>query len=61
LKGGWVTTPKRIREKLRVNDRDFLTYLKTRNGPVKIKKLEFDWNDAVKKTGKLKRQKLLQS
>jgi len=34
LKGGWVTTPKRIREKLRVNDRDFLTYLETRNGSV---------------------------
>ncbi|HXS60847.1 MAG TPA: hypothetical protein VN703_08570 [Candidatus Sulfopaludibacter sp.] len=61
LKGGRVTIPKRVREKLSVNDGDFLTYLETRNGSVKIKKLEFDWNEAVKQIEKLKRQKLLLS
>jgi bifunctional DNA-binding transcriptional regulator/antitoxin component of YhaV-PrlF toxin-antitoxin module len=61
LKGGKVTIPKRVREKLSVNDGDFLTYLETRNGSVKIKKLEFDWNKAVKPIEKLKRQKLLLS
>ncbi len=61
LKGGRVTIPKRVREKLSVKDGDFLTYLETRNGSVKIKKLEFDWNDVVKQMEKLKRQKLLLS
>jgi bifunctional DNA-binding transcriptional regulator/antitoxin component of YhaV-PrlF toxin-antitoxin module len=61
LNGGRVTIPKRVREKLSVNDGDFLTYLETRNGSVKIKKLEFDWNEAVKQIEKLKRQKLLLS
>jgi bifunctional DNA-binding transcriptional regulator/antitoxin component of YhaV-PrlF toxin-antitoxin module len=61
LKGARVTIPKRVREKLSVNDGDFLTYLETRNGSVKIKKLEFDWNEAVKQIEKLKRQKLLLS
>jgi len=37
LKGGRVTIPKRVREKLSVKDGDFLTYLETRNGSVKIK------------------------
>ena len=61
LKGGRVTIPKRVREKLSVKDGDFLTYLETRNGSVKIKKLEFDWNEAVKQIEELKRQKLLLS
>ena len=61
LKGGRVTIPKRVREKLSVKDGDFLTYLETRNGSVKIKKLEFDWNEAFKQIEKLKRQKLLLS
>jgi len=59
LKGGRVTIPKRVREKLSVKDGDFLTYLETRNGSVKIKKLEFDWNEAFKQIEELKRQKLL--
>jgi AbrB family looped-hinge helix DNA binding protein len=61
LKGGRVTIPKRVREKLSVKDGDFLTYLETRNGSVKIKKLEFDWNEAFKQIEVLKRQKLLLS
>jgi bifunctional DNA-binding transcriptional regulator/antitoxin component of YhaV-PrlF toxin-antitoxin module len=61
LKGGGVIIPKRVREKLHVNDGDFLTYLETQNGSVKIKKLDFDWNEAVKQIEKLKRLKLLLS
>ena len=61
LKGGRVTIPKRVREKLSVKDGDFLTYLETRNGSVKIKKLEFDWDEAIKQIEELKRQKLLSS
>jgi AbrB family looped-hinge helix DNA binding protein len=61
LKGGRVTIPKRVREKLSVKDGDFLTYLETRNGSVKIKKLEFNWNEAFKQIEELKRQKLLLS
>ena len=37
LKGGRVTIPKRVRQKLSVKDGDFLTYLVTRNGSIKIK------------------------
>ncbi len=61
LKGGRVTIPKRVREKLGVKEGDFLTYLGTRNGYVKIKKLEFDWNEAVKQVETLKKEKLLLS
>jgi AbrB family looped-hinge helix DNA binding protein len=61
LKGGRITIPKRVREKLSVKDGDFLTYLETRNGSVKIKKLEFNWNEAFKQIEELKRQKLLLS
>jgi bifunctional DNA-binding transcriptional regulator/antitoxin component of YhaV-PrlF toxin-antitoxin module len=61
LKGGRVTIPKKAREKLSVKDGDFLTYLLTRNGFVKIKKLEFDWDKATKHIEKLKREKLLSS
>lgn len=49
------------REKLGVKDGDFLTYLLTRNGFVKVKKLEFDWNKASKQIEKLKKEKLLAS
>ena len=59
LNGGRITIPKRVREKLSVKDGDFLTYLETRNGSVKIKKLEFNWNEAFKQIEELKRQKLL--
>jgi bifunctional DNA-binding transcriptional regulator/antitoxin component of YhaV-PrlF toxin-antitoxin module len=59
LKGGRVTIPNKVREKLSVKDGDFLTYLLTSNGFVKIKKLEFDWDKAIKQIEKLKREKLL--
>jgi hypothetical protein len=37
------------------------TYLLTSNGFVKIKKLEFDWDKAIKQIEKLEREKLLLS
>jgi bifunctional DNA-binding transcriptional regulator/antitoxin component of YhaV-PrlF toxin-antitoxin module len=52
-----VTTPKSVRERLSVKDGDFLTYLLTKNGFVKIKKLEFDWDEAVKQIEKIKKRK----
>ena len=61
MKGGRVTIPKKVREKLSVKDGDFLTYLLTKNGFVKIKELEFDLSKAIKQIEKLKRQKLLLS
>ena len=61
LKGGRVTIPKKVREKLSIKDGDFLIYLLTRNGFVKIKKLEFDWDKAIKQREKLKRERLLLS
>jgi bifunctional DNA-binding transcriptional regulator/antitoxin component of YhaV-PrlF toxin-antitoxin module len=59
LKGGRVTIPKKVREKLSSKDGDFLTYLLTRNGFVRIKKLEFDWDKTIKQLEKLKRERLL--
>jgi bifunctional DNA-binding transcriptional regulator/antitoxin component of YhaV-PrlF toxin-antitoxin module len=61
MKGGRVTMPKKVREKLSVKDGDFLTYLLTSNGFVKIKKLEFDWDKTIKQIEKLEREKLLLS
>jgi AbrB family looped-hinge helix DNA binding protein len=61
LKGGRVTIPKKVREKLSIKDGDFLTYLLTSNGFVKIKKLEFDWDKAIKQIEKLKKEKSLLS
>jgi AbrB family looped-hinge helix DNA binding protein len=61
MKEGRVTIPKKVREKLSVKDGDFLTYLLTSNGFVKIKKLDFDWDKAIKQIEKLKREKLLLS
>jgi bifunctional DNA-binding transcriptional regulator/antitoxin component of YhaV-PrlF toxin-antitoxin module len=61
LKGGRVAIPKKVREKLIIKDGDFLTYLLTKNGFVKIKKLEFDWDKAIKQLEKLKRERLLLS
>ena len=61
LNGGRVTIPKKVREKLSIKDGDFLNYLLTKNGFVKIKKLEFDWDKAIKQIEKLKREKLLLS
>jgi bifunctional DNA-binding transcriptional regulator/antitoxin component of YhaV-PrlF toxin-antitoxin module len=61
MKGGRTTIPKKAREKLSVKDGDFLTYLLTRNGFVKIKKLEFDLDKAIKQIERLKKEKLLLS
>jgi bifunctional DNA-binding transcriptional regulator/antitoxin component of YhaV-PrlF toxin-antitoxin module len=61
MNGGRVTLPKKVREKLSVKDGEFLTYLLIRNGFVKIKKLEFDWDKATKQIEKLKREKLFLS
>jgi bifunctional DNA-binding transcriptional regulator/antitoxin component of YhaV-PrlF toxin-antitoxin module len=61
MKGGRVTLPTKVREKLSVKDGEFLTYLLTRNRFVKIKKLEFDWDIAIKQIEKLKREKLFLS
>jgi AbrB family looped-hinge helix DNA binding protein len=61
LKGGRVTIPKKVREKLSVKDGDFLTYLLTKGGYVKIKKLEFYVDKAIQQIDKLKKQKLLLS
>jgi len=58
---GRVTLPKKVREKLSVKDGEFFTYLLTRNGFIKIKKLEFDWDKATKQIEKLKREKLFLS
>ncbi len=44
-----------------VKDGDFLTYLLTRNGFVKIKKLEFGLDKAIKQIERLKKDKLLLS
>ena len=61
MKGGRVTMPKKVREKLSIKDGDLLTYLLTSNGFLKIKKLEFDWDKAIKQIEKLEREKLLLS
>ena len=61
MNGERVTTPRQVREKPSVKDGDFLTYLVTRNGYVKIKKLEFDYDKAFKQIEKLKKEKLLLS
>ena len=61
LKGGRVAIPKKVREKLSIKDGDLLTYLLTKNGFVKIKKLEFDWDKVIKQLEKLKRERLLLS
>ncbi|MDN5845547.1 MAG: AbrB/MazE/SpoVT family DNA-binding domain-containing protein [Candidatus Nitrosocosmicus sp.] len=36
LKRGIVTIPVKVREKLRVKEGDFLTYVETRNGHIRI-------------------------
>ena len=43
-------------EKLSVKEDDFLTYLETCNRSIKIKKLEFGWNEEFKQIEKLKRE-----
>ena len=61
MNGERVTIPRQVREKPSVKDGDFLTYLVTRNGYIKIKKLEFDSDKAFKQIEKLKKEKLLLS
>ena len=48
MKGGRVTIPKKVREKLSIKDGDFLNHLLTRSGFVKIKKLEFGLDRAIR-------------
>ena len=59
MKEGRVTIPKKVREKLSVKDGDFLTYLLTSNGFVKIKKLEFDWDKAIKQVEEIKKGEII--
>ena len=59
MKEGRVTIPKKVREKLSVKDGDFLTYLLTSNGFVKIKKLEFDWDKAIKQIEEIKKGEII--
>lgn len=59
LKGGRVTIPVKVREKLQVKDGDFLIYIETRNGNVKIIKSEFDIDVAVKQIEQLRKKGLL--
>lgn len=56
-----TTVPTKVREKLSVKDGDFLTYLVTRNGSIKIKKLEFELDNAIEQIEKLKKEKVLLS
>ena len=48
LKGGRITIPKEVREKLGIKDGDFVDFLFTRYGSIKIIKFEFDWKKAMK-------------
>jgi AbrB family looped-hinge helix DNA binding protein len=59
MKEGRVTIPKKVREKLSVKDGDFLTYLLTSNGFVKIKKVEFDWDKAIKQIEEIKKGEII--
>ena len=52
MNGGGVTIPRQVREKPSVKDGDFLTCLATRNRYIKIKKLEFDLDKAIKQLEK---------
>lgn len=61
LKGGRITIPKEAREKLSIKDGDFVDFLLTRHGSVKIIKFEFDWKKAMKQIDSLRKQKLLLS
>ncbi len=48
-----ITIPKEAREKLSIKDRDFVDFLLTRDGSVKIIKFEFVWNKAMKQIDSL--------
>lgn len=59
LKRGMVTIPVKVREKLRVKEGDFLTYIETSNGQVRIVKSEFDIDETVKQIEQLRKKGLL--
>ncbi|MGI9010382.1 MAG: AbrB/MazE/SpoVT family DNA-binding domain-containing protein [Nitrososphaeraceae archaeon] len=61
LKGGRITIPNEVREKLSVKDGDFVDFLVTRYGFIKIIKFKFDWIKAMKQIDILRKQKLLLS
>ena len=61
LKRGRITIPKEAREKLSIKVGDFVDFLLTRDGSVKIIKFEFVWNKAMKHIDSLRKQKLLLS
>lgn len=54
MSGRRITIPKKVRARPSIWDGNFLTYLLTKNGFVKIKKLGFDWDEAIKQRKKLK-------
>ena len=57
LKGGRITIPKEVTEKLSIKDGDFVDFLITRYGSIKIIKFEFDWNKTMKQIDSLRKQK----
>ena len=57
LKGGRITIPKEVTEKLSIKDGDFVDFLLTRYGSIKIIKFEFDWNKTMKQIDSLRKQK----
>ena len=61
LRGGRITIPKEVREKLSVKNEDFIDFLLTSYGSIKIIKFEFDWKKAMKQIDILRKRKLLQS
>jgi hypothetical protein len=54
IKGRRITIPKNVRARPSIWDSNFLTYLLTKNGFVKIEKLGFDSDEAIKQHKKLK-------
>jgi len=61
LKGGRITIQKEVREKLSIKDGDFVDYLLSKYGSIKIIKFEFDWKKAMKQIDSLRKRKLLLS
>jgi AbrB family looped-hinge helix DNA binding protein len=57
LKGGRITIPKEVREKLSIKDGDSVDFVLTRYRSIKIIKFEFDWNKAMKQIDSLRKQK----
>ncbi|MCJ7636769.1 MAG: AbrB/MazE/SpoVT family DNA-binding domain-containing protein [Nitrososphaeraceae archaeon] len=43
MKGGRFTIPKEVREKMSIKDGDFVDFLVTIYGSIKIVKFKFDW------------------